>query len=91
VSRHGTKEPSAPAFEIYLRPGVDGLASYPGLRRDWQPVKAPADDLSAGCFTYRLAVGSAAAEQLEAAVVKHRPGLWRGPFVHDRPTGVRAG
>lgn len=85
VSRYGIKRPSVPAFEIYLH-AADGPASYPGLRRDWQPVQPPADGLSAGCFSYRLTTGSRAANQLEAAVGHHRPDLWHAPVVHDRPT-----
>ena len=81
VSRHGTKRPSMPAFEIYLRHSDDAVR-YPGLRSDWRPVPPPAEDLSAGCFSYRLSGFGPAAEQLESAVRRHRPDLWRGPFVH---------
>jgi hypothetical protein len=87
VSRHGTKRLSVAAFEVYLGPGGDP-ASYPGLRADWRPVRPPAEDLSAGCFSYRLAAPAGRnglADQLEAAVRRHRPDLWRGPFVHDAP------
>lgn len=83
VSRHGIRRPSAAAFEIYLR-HADDAARYPGLRSDWRPAAAPADDLSAGCFTYRLAAASdSSADQLEAAVRQYRPDLWTGPFTHD--------
>ena len=89
VSRYGTKRPSAPAFEIYLR-HTDAAARYPGLRSDWRPVRPPAEDLSAGCFSYRLSASATTAEQLEAAVRRHQPDLWRGPFVHDRPNPIGA-
>lgn len=83
VSRYGIKRPSAPAFEIYVR-HTDAAARYPGLRSDWRPVRPPAEDLSAGCFSYRLSASATTAEQLEAAVRRHQPDLWRGPFVHGR-------
>jgi hypothetical protein len=82
VHRYGTKRPSVPAFEIYLRHAGDA-DRFPGLRSDWRTVQAPAEDLSAGCFSYRLSGSGSTAEQLEAAVRGHRPELWRGSFVHD--------
>jgi hypothetical protein len=88
VHRNGTKRPSAPAFEIYLR-HADDADRFPSLRSDWRTVHAPAEDLSAGCFSYRLATSGPAGEQLEAAVRRHRPDLWCGPFLHDRPDQIR--
>jgi len=88
VHRYGTKRPSAPAFEIYLRHAGEA-DRFPGLRSDWRPVQAPAEELSAGCFSYRLAASGPVGEQLEAAVRRHQPDLWRGPFVHDRPDPIR--
>jgi len=88
VSRHGSKRPSVAAFEIYLS-HADDAVGYPGLRSDWRPVRAPAEDMSAGCFSYRLSGFDAAGERLEAAVRRHRPDLWRGPFAHDRPHPAR--
>jgi hypothetical protein len=88
VYRYGTKRPSVPAFEVYLR-HADDAARFPGLRSDWRTARAPAEDLSAGCFSYRLSGSGTTAERLEAAVRRHRPELWRGPFVHDRPAPIR--
>lgn len=86
ISHRGTKRPSAPALEIYLHPGpdpADAAARYPELRPDWRPVRPPAGDLSAGCFSYRLSPHAPAAGRLEAAIRHHRPDLFQGPFTHD--------
>jgi hypothetical protein len=92
VSLHGTKRPSVPAFEIYLRHADidpdDAAAGYPDLRSDWQAVGSPADGLSAGCFSYRLVAATPTASHLEAAVCRRRPELWHGTVTHDRPTPV---
>lgn len=75
-------------LEIYLTDAAL-TAGHPGLDNDWQDLTPPAPGLSAGCYRFTVSPYGPAAQQVERAVRRFRPHLWRGPFVHPA-TGQRA-
>ncbi|MGK2869947.1 MAG: hypothetical protein ACSLFA_25530 [Mycobacterium sp.] len=79
----GVQTRTMSGLEIYLT-DQSHAAGHPRLRGDWQDVPAPAPGLSAGCFRYTLSPYSDAGARVEAAVRRHRPHQWVGPFLHPK-------
>ncbi|MBB2774414.1 UNVERIFIED_ORG: hypothetical protein GGE11_005369 [Mycolicibacterium obuense] len=69
-------------LEIYLTDAAHA-SRHPRLEHDWQDLAPPARGLSAGCYRFTVSPYGAAAQQVERAVRRFRPHLWRGPFVHE--------
>lgn len=79
----GVQTTTMAGLEIYLTEAARA-ADHPRLRGDWQEVAAPAPGLSAGCFRYTVSPYGDAGARVEAAVRRHRPQLWIGPFLHGQ-------
>ncbi len=68
-------------LEIYLTDPAY-TAGHPRLRNDWHEVASPAPGLSAGCYRYSISPYTDAGARVKAAVRRHRPQQWKGPFEH---------
>ncbi|WP_304119163.1 hypothetical protein [Mycolicibacterium bacteremicum] len=81
-SYRGLQTRTMAGLEIYLTDTAQA-ANHPRLGNDWQRVGSPAPGLSAGCFRFTVSPYGDAGARIEAAVRRHRPHLWLGPFAHD--------
>ncbi|MGW0159679.1 hypothetical protein ACWDUN_10200 [Mycobacterium sp. NPDC003323] len=79
----GMQTKTMAGLEIYLADSAR-VADHPRLRNDWQAVAAPTPGLSDGCFRYTVSPYGDAGARIEAAVRRHRPQQWMGPFLHAR-------
>ncbi|MCF6387473.1 hypothetical protein L2K20_10845 [Mycobacterium sp. MBM] len=81
----GLQTKTMSGLEIYLTDATLA-AGHPRLRGDWHELPAPAPGLSAGCYRFTVSPYGDAGARVQAAVRRHHPQRWLGPFLHDGST-----